>query len=53
MTHHWGDYYTRVARDVLNGYISPEAARSQYKVAVDALGLVDEKETASMRGARV
>jgi N-methylhydantoinase B len=39
-----------VARDVTLGYVSAEAARDLYKVAVDANGILDVLATARMRG---
>jgi N-methylhydantoinase B len=38
-----------VARDVRDGLISVEAARVQYRVAVDALGVLDAAATARLR----
>lgn len=38
-----------VAEDVRLGYVSPEAARSLYRVAVDGNGKVDPAETARLR----
>ena len=40
----------RVALDVAEGLVSPEAARRDYKVAVSADGVLDEAETARLRG---
>lgn len=40
-----------VARDVMLGYVSPEAARELYKVAVDQSGRLDADETARLRAA--
>lgn len=41
-----------VARDVRAGYVSREAARERYGVAVTDAGDLDETATASLRGAR-
>jgi N-methylhydantoinase B len=41
----------RVAADVLDGYVSAEAAREQYGVVFGADGEVDEAATASLRSA--
>ena len=41
-----------VASDVLYGLVSPEAARNQYGVAVDADGQVDQKATSALRRRR-
>ncbi|MBA3038177.1 MAG: hydantoinase B/oxoprolinase family protein [Alphaproteobacteria bacterium] len=38
-----------VASDVALGYVSPEAARAQYGVAVDGSGKLDRDETARLR----
>ena len=38
-----------VARDVWNGKVTVEAARTHYGVAVDAGGVVDMAETAQLR----
>ncbi|WP_454748661.1 hydantoinase B/oxoprolinase family protein [Ciceribacter selenitireducens] len=38
-----------VASDVALGYVSPEAARAQYGVAVDGSGTLDRDETARLR----
>lgn len=38
-----------VANDVALGYVSPEAARAQYGVAVDCSGKLDRDETARLR----
>lgn len=38
-----------VARDVRDGYVTPEAARRDYGVAVDAEGRLDPDETARLR----
>jgi hypothetical protein len=38
-----------VVQDVLYGYITLEAARRDYGVAVDEYGHVDEEETARLR----
>ena len=51
----WGDPFERdpvaVLRDVRNGFVSPEAARRDYGVAIDtAAWSVDEAETARLRG---
>jgi N-methylhydantoinase B len=51
----WGDPFLRdpeaVLRDVLDGYVSPEATKSEYGVAVDLLAKsVDLAETAVLRG---
>lgn len=49
----WGDARTRapeaVARDVARGLLSPETARQDYAVIVDASGLVDAGATAALR----
>ncbi len=49
----WGDPMTReperVRLDVLRGYVSPEAARRDYGVALLADGSVDEAETRRLR----
>jgi N-methylhydantoinase B len=49
----YGDPLTRdprlVVEDVLAGYVSPERARSDYGVALDAGGNVDERATADLR----
>jgi N-methylhydantoinase B len=43
----------RVARDVREGWVTPERAREVYRVAVDEDGAVDEAATAALRaGAR-
>ncbi|MBT6314760.1 MAG: hydantoinase B/oxoprolinase family protein [Alphaproteobacteria bacterium] len=42
----------RVARDVANGYVSVEAAKSQYYVIVDADGVVDAAATQALRASR-
>ncbi|GGK17511.1 hydantoinase B/oxoprolinase family protein [Salinarimonas ramus] len=51
----WGDPRRRapsaVARDVANGLVSVDAARQDYAVAVDARGIVDEAQTATLREA--
>jgi N-methylhydantoinase B len=51
----WGDPASRpvddVARDVLDGFVSQEAARDLYLVAVGADGVVDTEETRRMRAA--
>ena len=39
----------RVAEDVRQGYVSPQAAREAYRVALRADGGVDERETAQLR----
>ena len=59
VTHHQagggghGDPFARapeaVARDVWNGKVTVEAARSRYGVAVDAGGVVDAAETVQLR----
>jgi N-methylhydantoinase B len=41
-----------VAADVLDGKVTVEAARSEYGVAVDTAGAVDEKATERLRGRR-
>lgn len=41
----------RVRDDVLHGIVTPERAREVYRVAIDALGELDEEETARLRGA--
>jgi len=38
-----------VAADVAEGYVSPEAARRDYGVVLDAGGLVDATATAALR----
>ncbi len=55
----WGDPYTRdpkrVLRDVVNEFITPEAARADYGVVVRQSGrdwAIDETETKSLRGSR-
>jgi N-methylhydantoinase B len=49
----WGDARTRapdaVARDVARGLLSPETARRDYAVIVDAAGLVDRRATQALR----
>lgn len=49
----WGDAKTRapeaVGRDVARGLLSPETARQDYAVIVDASGLVDTSATAALR----
>jgi N-methylhydantoinase B len=62
LTHHQagggghGDPFTRepgaVARDVWNGKVTVNAARSRYGVEVDASGKVDAAETARLRSRR-
>lgn len=42
----------RVARDVANGFVSVEAARRDYSVAVNADGVVDEDATNTLRTSR-
>ncbi len=39
----------QVARDVADGFVSVEAAKTAYKVVVDADGVVDEAATAAVR----
>ena len=39
----------RVSDDVLDGYVSVEAARTSYSVILDAAGVVDEVATAELR----
>ena len=51
----WGDPFERdpaaVLRDVRNGFVSPEAARRDYGVAIDTVNwAVDEAETGRLRG---
>ncbi|WP_193180266.1 hydantoinase B/oxoprolinase family protein [Nisaea sediminum] len=41
-----------VARDVVLGFVSPDAARSVYGVAVDEDGRIDEDRTRDLRAAR-
>jgi N-methylhydantoinase B len=52
----WGDPRQRdpmaVARDVRMGYVSPQAARDEYAVALSADGTLDEMATAALRGGR-
>jgi N-methylhydantoinase B len=52
----YGDPFTRdpalVARDVALGYCSPERARDDYGVVLDATGAVDTAATAAARAAR-
>ena len=52
----WGDPFardpTRVARDVLRGFVSVVAARRDYGVAVDGEGRLDLDETARLRAGR-
>jgi N-methylhydantoinase B len=38
-----------VARDVREGWVTPERAREVYRVAVDEDGAVDEAATAALR----
>ncbi len=49
----YGDAYTRqpdmVARDVQLGYVSLDAARNAYHVAISSTGAVDEAATAKLR----
>ncbi|WP_320668669.1 hydantoinase B/oxoprolinase family protein [Patulibacter defluvii] len=40
----------RVARDVREGWVTPERAREVYRVAVDTAGVVDAATTATLRG---
>ncbi|MGE0256034.1 MAG: hydantoinase B/oxoprolinase family protein [Alphaproteobacteria bacterium] len=51
----YGDPATRdpklVARDVAEGWVSPERARTVYKVAVAADGTIDTSATRALRGA--
>ena len=51
----WGDAHQRdpkaVAGDVRNGFITPAAAASVYRVVVSAGGELDGRATASLRGA--
>ncbi len=42
---------SRVARDVRLGYVSRDAARRDYKVALGPDGIVDDAATAALRGA--
>ena len=42
----------RVGRDVANGYVSVEAAKTQYYVIVDADGVVDAAATQALRASR-
>jgi N-methylhydantoinase B len=48
-----GDPFSRspeaVGRDVWNGKVTPSAARTRYRVSVDAAGLVDAAETSRLR----
>jgi N-methylhydantoinase B len=50
----WGDPLVRdpaaVARDVTLGYVTADAARDLYRVAVDAHGALDTVATARLRG---
>ena len=39
----------RVARDVANGFVTPETARAAYGVVVDADGVVDRQATEALR----
>jgi len=52
----YGDPFERdpsaVGLDVSCGWVSPEAARAEYGVAVDAEGNVDRERTAAIRGER-
>ncbi len=52
----WGDPARRapeaVAADVRAGYVSPSAAESEYLVAVDARGVLDDAATARLRATR-
>lgn len=43
----------RVARDVAMGYVTAQAARTHYGVALDKAGKVDERATAKLRGGAV
>lgn len=49
----WGDPLERdperVAEDVREGYVSPEAARAEYGVVLDPRGAVDREGTAALR----
>lgn len=49
----WGDPLTRapeaVARDVISGFLTPEGARRDYGVAIDAAGQLDAAATAALR----
>jgi len=38
-----------VAEDVRLGFVSVEAARREYNVAIDARGVIDHTETARLR----
>ena len=54
----WGDPLARpvaeVLRDVTEGYVSADAARSRYGVALDAqTGMIDETATAALRDRKV
>jgi N-methylhydantoinase B len=50
----YGDPLSRpaeaVARDVRDGYLTPERALEEYRVAVSADGRLDEPVTAALRG---
>ena len=52
----WGDPLARkpeaVARDVARGFLTPEAARRDYAVAIDAAGVLDAPATAALRAGR-
>jgi len=52
----WGDPLDRplaaVRRDVLGGFVSPESAREDYGVAIDARGVTDDAATARLREAK-
>jgi N-methylhydantoinase B len=52
----WGDPLDRpveaVRRDVLGGFVSPESAREDYGVAIDARGITDDRVTARLREAK-
>jgi N-methylhydantoinase B len=39
-----------VRRDVIDGLVSVGAAREEYRVSIDELGTIDERETAILRG---
>jgi N-methylhydantoinase B len=43
----------RVAHDVKQGYVSTDAARSNYGVVVNADGVIDSEATQQLRGARI
>lgn len=52
----WGDPLARkpeaVAQDVARGFLTPEAARRDYAVAIDAAGVLDVATTSALRAGR-